>query len=88
VFVDAGNVWTLRDYDEQPGGAFRLAHFWRDIAFAYGAGLRFEFDFFVFRLDAGMKAVNPAYKGKEKLAILSPDFDRDFALHFAIGYPF
>jgi hypothetical protein len=35
-----------------------------------------------------MKAVNPAYSGKEKLAFLHPDFGRDFALHFAIGYPF
>ena len=88
IFLDAGNVWTLRDYNEQPGGRFVPAHFWRDIAFSYGAGLRFEFDLFVFRLDGGMKAVNPAYKGKEKLAFMSPDFDRDFAFHFAIGYPF
>jgi hypothetical protein len=57
-------------------------------AFAAGGFLAASAALFAFRLDAGMKAVNPAYKGKEKLAILSPDFDRDFALHFAIGYPF
>ncbi len=88
LFVDAGNVWTLRKYAEQPDGQFELGTFWRDLAFSYGVGLRFEFDLFVFRLDGGMKAVNPAYKGKDKLAFLHPDFDRDFALHFAIGYPF
>lgn len=88
LFVDAGNVWTLRKYDEQPDGHFVPGTFWRDLAFSYGIGLRFEFDLFVFRLDGGMKAVNPAYKGKDKLAFLHPDFDRDFALHFAIGYPF
>lgn len=88
VFLDAGNVWTLRSYDEQPDGELVLSTFWRDIAFSYGVGLRFEFDLFVFRLDGGMKAVNPAYKGKEKLPLLHPDFGRDFALHFAIGYPF
>lgn len=88
VFFDAGNVWTLRWYREQPDGQFDLRHFWRDLAFSYGVGLRFEFDLFVFRLDGGMKAVNPAYHGKEKLAFLHPDFGRDFALHFAIGYPF
>lgn len=87
-FVDAGNVWTLRTYDEQPDGQLVLSTFWRDLAFSYGVGLRFEFDLFVFRLDGGMKAVNPAYKGRDKLALLHPDFDRDFALHFAIGYPF
>ena len=88
LFVDAGNVWTLREYSEQPDGQLQLGTFWRDLAFSYGVGLRFEFDLFVFRLDGGMKAVNPAYKGRDKLAILHPDFDRDFALHFAIGYPF
>ncbi len=88
LFVDAGNVWTLREYEEQPDGQLVLGTFWRDLAFSYGVGLRFEFDLFVFRLDGGMKAVNPAYKGKDKLALLHPDFDRDFALHFAIGYPF
>lgn len=88
VFIDAGNVWTLRYYDEQPEGELDLRTFWRDLAFSYGVGLRFEFDWFVFRLDGGMKAVNPAYHGEEKLAFLHPDFGRDFALHFAIGYPF
>lgn len=88
VFIDAGNVWTLRWYREQDGGQLDLRTFWRDLAFSYGAGLRFEFDWFVFRLDGGMKAVNPAYHGKDKLAFLHPDFGRDFALHFAIGYPF
>ena len=88
VFLDAGNVWTLRWYDEQPDGQLDLRTFWRDLAFSYGVGLRFEFDLFVFRLDGGMKAVNPAYHGKDKLAFLHPDFSRDFAFHFAIGYPF
>jgi hypothetical protein len=35
-----------------------------------------------------MKALNPAYHGKERYPILNPDFSRDFALHFAVGYPF
>lgn len=88
VFVDAGNIWTLRYYREQPGGQFDIKSFYKDLAFSYGMGLRFEFDLFVFRLDAGMKAVNPAYRGKERYPLLHPDFSRDFALHFAIGYPF
>ena len=43
---------------------------------------------FVFRLDAAMKAVNPAMRGKDKYPLVRPDFGRDFAIHFAIGYPF
>ena len=88
LFVDAGNIWTLRSYKEQPGGQFDIRGFHKDIAFSYGMGLRFELDLFVFRLDAGMKALNPAYHGKERYPILNPDFSRDFALHFAVGYPF
>lgn len=88
IFIDAGNIWTLRYYDEQPEGQFDINNFYKDIAFSYGMGLRFEFDLFVFRLDAGMKAVNPAYRGKDKYPLLKPDIGRDFALHFAIGYPF
>lgn len=87
-FVDAGNIWTIRYYREQPGGQFDIKGFHKDIAFSYGLGLRFELDLFVFRLDAGMKALNPAYHGKERYPLLNPSFNRDFALHFAIGYPF
>ncbi|MBQ3538425.1 MAG: BamA/TamA family outer membrane protein [Bacteroidaceae bacterium] len=88
LFIDAGNIWTIREYREQPGGQFDIKSFHKDIAFSYGLGLRFEFDLFVFRLDAGMKAVNPARRGKERYPFLHPDLSRDFALHFAIGYPF
>jgi hypothetical protein len=88
LFVDAGNIWTIRSYKEQPGGQFNIKTFYQDIAFSYGMGLRFELDFFVFRLDCGMKAVNPAYSGKDKYPLFNPDFSRDFALHFAVGYPF
>ena len=87
-FIDAGNIWTIRNYKEQPGGQFRLKKFYQDIAFSYGLGLRVELDFFVFRLDCGMKAVNPAYSGKDKYPFLNPDLSRDLAVHFAVGYPF
>ena len=88
VFIDAGNIWTIRNYEEQPGGQFRITTFYKDIALSYGLGLRLEFDMFVFRLDAAMKAINPAYTGKLKFPVITPNFKRDFALHFAIGYPF
>ncbi len=89
AFIDAGNIWTLRDYENQPGGTFRLNSFYKEIAFSYGLGLRLDFDYFVLRFDGGMKAVNPAYpSGKEHFPILNPDFSRDFAFHFAVGYPF
>lgn len=89
LFVDAGNIWTIRDYKEQPGGQFRFDSFARQIAVAYGLGVRFNFNFFILRLDAGMKAINPAYTdNKRHYAIINPQFSRDFTFNFAVGLPF
>ena len=89
LFVDAGNIWTLRSYDEQPGGQFSFSEFWKQLAFSYGLGFRFNFDYFILRFDMGMKAVNPAYQeGDEHYPIIHPKLSRDFAFHFAVGLPF
>ena len=89
AFVDAGNIWTFRNYSEQPGGQFRLDEFWRQIAVAYGLGFRLNFGYFILRLDGGMKAINPAVEhGPKHYPIIHPNFGRDFQLHFAVGLPF
>lgn len=89
AFVDAGNIWTLRRYEEQPGGEFKLGEFYKQIAVAYGIGLRLNFDYFMLRFDMGMKAINPAYdNNREHYAIVHPKFSRDSAFHFAVGLPF
>ena len=90
LFVDAGNIWTLRDYQEQPGGQFHVETFLKQLAVGYGLGLRFNFDFFVLRFDFGMKAINPAYETEEEdhYPVLHPRLGRDFAFHFAVGLPF
>ena len=87
-FIDAGNIWTIKEYDDQPGGAFRLDSFLQEIAFSYGLGLRMSLDFFTLRLDAGMKAINPAYTGIDHYPLIRPNLSRDFAFHFAVGLPF
>ncbi|MBO5707350.1 MAG: BamA/TamA family outer membrane protein [Bacteroidaceae bacterium] len=89
LFVDAGNIWTLRDYKDQPGGQFRWETCWEQIAVAYGLGLRLNLNYFLLRFDAGMKAINPAYKDSERhYPLINPNFKRDFAFHFAVGLPF
>ena len=89
AFIDAGNVWTLRNYDSQPGGQFRINKFYKQIAVAYGIGFRIDLGFFILRFDGGMKAINPAFSsGRERYPIIHPRFSRDFAFHFAVGYPF
>jgi len=89
LFVDAGNIWTLRAYDEQPGGQFRIGEFWKQLAASYGLGIRLNFDFFIVRFDMAMKAVNPAYDdARGHFPIVHPKLSRDFAFHFAVGLPF
>ena len=89
AFIDAGNIWTLRSYAEQPGGQFKISEFYKQIAVAYGVGLRLNFGYFILRFDMGMKAINPAYENhKEHYAFLNPDFGRDCSFHFAVGLPF
>ena len=88
LFVDAGNIWTIRDYEDQPGGVFKLDEFHRQIAVSYGLGIRMALDFFVLRFDGGMKAIDPAYRGRHHYPIAHPKMSRDFAFHFAVGLPF
>lgn len=89
LFVDAGNIWTLRNYDDQPGGQFKLNKVLNQLAVSYGLGFRLNFDYFILRFDMGMKAVNPVYEtNREHYPIIYPKLSRDFAFHFAVGLPF
>ena len=89
LFIDAGNIWTIKSYDDQPGGNFKLKSIYDEMAVSYGVGLRLNFDYFILRLDLGMKAINPAYKNNEEhFPIAHHNFSRDYALHFAVGLPF
>jgi outer membrane protein assembly factor BamA len=90
AFIDAGNIWTLRNYESQPGGQFTMLGLWQDLAVSYGLGLRLNFEYFVLRFDLGMKAINPAYKTEDEAhyPLIHPRMSRDFAFHFAVGLPF
>jgi len=87
LFLDAGNIWTIKDYEDQPGGVFKFNKFYEQIALAYGAGIRLDFKYFLVRVDMGMKAHDPA-SGQEHWPLLHPKFNRDSEFHFSVGYPF
>lgn len=87
LFVDAGNIWTIKNYETQPGGLFQFKNFYKEIALAYGAGLRMDFTYFLLRFDLGMKAHNPAMN-QEPWPLIHPKWGRDATFHFAVGYPF
>lgn len=87
AFVDAGNIWTIHNYENQPGGMFHFNTFWKQIALAYGLGIRLDFSYFLLRFDLGMKAHNPA-AGQDPWPLIHPRWHRDATFHFAVGYPF
>ncbi len=66
VFVDAGNIWTYRNWPGDsdstalfPGGAFKASEFLKQLAVNVGVGLRFDFNILVLRLDLGMPVRKP-----------------------------
>ncbi len=88
LFIDAGNIWTIKDYEEQPGGYFQWSTFYKEIACSYGIGIRADFDYFVIRLDMGVKLYEPSGTTTSQRWRTDLNWKDDFALHFAVGYPF
>ena len=54
IFLDAGNIWLLKDDIARPGGKFGFSKLGKEIALGTGAGLRYDLSFLVIRLDAGI----------------------------------
>ena len=84
VFLDAGNVWTLRDYAERSAGSFQLKNLPREMALGTGIGLRYDLEYFVIRVDWGIGLHVPNKVGFYNIS----NFKDGQSLHFAIGYPF
>lgn len=87
TFLDAGNVWTLKDYQSQPGGKIS-DDFYEQIALSTGLGLRMITGFVVLRLDMGIKTYNPYLDGRDAWTICRPFKSENRVVHFAVGYPF
>ncbi|MBP8756862.1 MAG: BamA/TamA family outer membrane protein [Prevotella sp.] len=84
VFLDAGNVWTMHDSQDRPGGKFQLNNAVKEMALGTGIGLRYDLDFFVIRVDWGVGLHLPYKSGFYNL----PNFRDSQSLHLAIGMPF
>lgn len=87
VFLDAGNVWLMKPSDSQPGGSINLSTLGREIALGTGAGLRYDLDFLVLRLDLGIGLHAPYDTGHGGYYNM-PSFGKSLGLHLAVGYPF
>ena len=88
VFVDAGNIWLLKNDPKRPGGVLRGKTFFNDIALGTGCGLRYDLKFLVLRLDLGIAIHNPYPNPDKKGYYNIKSFKDGLALHLAIGYPF
>jgi len=90
LFLDAGNIWAIDDNDKREGALFRLNSFYNDIAVGTGFGLRFDFSFFIFRFDMGLKLRDPAELPDKRWIPLNRRFSfaDDVAFNIGIGYPF
>lgn len=89
LFVDAGNNWVIDNNANTPaGGLFSFSEFYKQIALAYGMGIRLDFGFLLLRFDGGFKAFDPGQDAGKRWRFKGFNFGDDFAFHFAIGYPF
>lgn len=86
VFLDAGNVWLLKNDPQRPGGLLSGKTFWRDIALGTGVGLRVDIGVMVLRGDLGYGLHAPYWTGIPHYFNIK--FKKAFAFHLAIGYPF
>ncbi len=88
-FVDAGNVWAVSKEDTRPGARFQFGTFLSDMAVGSGVGTRFDFSYFLFRLDFGFKMRDPQIQDGSKWVIGNPGYNlSQMTFHLAIGYPF
>ncbi|WP_052115788.1 translocation and assembly module lipoprotein TamL [Porphyromonas crevioricanis] len=91
AFLDAGNVWLIRQDENRPGGAVRdiasFGSFLDQLALGTGLGLRYDLDFLVVRLDCGIGLHLPYDTGRSGYYNI-PSFRDALGVHFAIGYPF
>lgn len=87
LFVDAGNVWLMREDTEHPGGALTMRSFFKDLAVGTGLGLRYDLDFLILRFDLGVGIHAPYDTGKKGYYNIRKFYD-GLGFHFAVGYPF
>ncbi len=86
LFADAGNIWNVFDNEDNPDAIFTGIDSLGEIALGTGMGLRYDFSYFVFRLDIGFKTYNPALDPSRRWFT---DYNfRNAVFNVGINYPF
>ncbi len=93
-FVDAGNVWFLKEVANKPGADFKFNRFYKELAVGTGFGLRLDLSVVILRFDFATKVYDPAGLPGNKFILGDFRFSDFFtrsnqsALNIGIGYPF
>ncbi len=86
AFIDAGNIWLLKNDPLRPGGKLEGKTFLKEIALGTGAGVRYDLGMMVIRVDVGYGLHTPYSNGTPHY--FNVPFKNAFAVHLALGYPF
>ena len=85
-FMDAGNIWNVLDDVTDDKATFDNFKSLEDIAVGAGIGLRYDFDFFIFRFDTGFKTYEPSF-GDQNRWLNNFNFS-NAVYNIGINYPF
>ena len=85
-FADIGNIWNYRDNVTDEASVFGGVSDLSELAVGSGFGLRYDFDFFVVRLDLGFKTFNPAATADQRW-FKGYNFSKT-VFNIGINYPF
>ncbi|WCO01107.1 translocation and assembly module lipoprotein TamL [Psychroserpens ponticola] len=86
IFVDAGNIWNVLDDVEDKEATFEGLNSLENIAVGSGFGIRYDFSFFILRLDVGFKTYDPS---RQLGARWFKDYNFGHAVYnIGINYPF
>ncbi len=83
VFADAGNIWTMFDYENQPGGEFDINRFYNEIAIGTGIGFRLDFNVILLRLDFAKRVYDPARAQNARWTFFSEGLKGNSGVYFA-----
>ena len=86
LFFDVGNIWFLGQGGYGEESQFKIDRFYKQLGFNTGLGARFDFSFFVFRIDWGIKLHNPNEAAGQRW--IQNFRMQNTTLNFGVGYPF
>lgn len=87
LFIDAGNIWNVTNNTfVDDASKFKGFNSFKDIAIGSGFGIRYDFNFLVFRFDVGLKTYEPYLTNQQKWF---SNFNFSHAVYnIGINYPF